>query len=108
MRAIVAAGMLLAGIVGVDAAPVGGYIGTPTFQGAGAETVQDSYCGRLRRGCINREEWGEVGQGNCRRYRQECGGGRSYCQRLREACIYKEERGEVGEGNCRRYRRECQ
>jgi hypothetical protein len=66
-------------------------------------------CERLRRACIYKEERGEVGEGNCRRYREECGGGGgiSYCERLRRACVYKEDRGEVGEGNCRRYRREC-
>jgi hypothetical protein len=66
-----------------------------------------SYCDRLRRACQYKEYRGEVGEGNCRRYRQECGGGYSYCQRLRQACLYKEYRGEVGEGNCRRYRAEC-
>jgi hypothetical protein len=65
------------------------------------------YCERLRRACIYKEERGEVGEGNCRRYRAECSGRVSYCERLRQACIYKEERGEVGEGNCRRYRIEC-
>ena len=49
---------------------------------------------------------GERGEGNCRRYREECGG-TSYCERLRRACVYKEYRGEAGEGNCRRYRNEC-
>ena len=64
-------------------------------------------CERLRRACQYKEERGESGEGNCRRYREECGGGTSYCERLRRACVYKEYRDEVGEGNCRRYRREC-
>ena len=64
-------------------------------------------CERLRRACIYKEERGEVGEGNCRRYRAECTGRVSYCERLRRACTYKEERGEVGYGNCRRYRIEC-
>jgi hypothetical protein len=64
------------------------------------------YCARLRRACEFKYERGEEGEGNCRRYRRECGEA-SYCERLRRACIYKEDRGEVGEGNCRRYRREC-
>lgn len=34
------------------------------------------YCERLRRACIYKEERGEVGEGNCRRYRHECGGRR--------------------------------
>jgi hypothetical protein len=31
------------------------------------------YCERLRRACAYKYERGEVGQGNCRRYRNECG-----------------------------------
>jgi hypothetical protein len=80
-------------------------MGVLAGQESAVEQVQYSYCERLRRACIYKEERGEVGEGNCRRYRYECGGdGRSYCQRLRDACYY----GERGEGNCRRYRRECQ
>jgi len=65
------------------------------------------YCARLRRACEFKSERGEVGEGNCRRYRSECLGRSSHCERLRRACMYKSERGEVGEGNCRRYRAEC-
>jgi hypothetical protein len=75
-----------------------------------AQPVQywgSSYCERLHRACVYKEFRDEVGEGNCRRYRERCGGGRSYCQRLWRACIHKEERGEVGEGNCRRHRAEC-
>ena len=114
MRAIFGAGALavglaFAGAAGGAAAPAG-LGGARGFEGA-LQQVQywdNNYCERLRRRCIYKEERGEVGEGNCRRYREECTGGRSYCQRLRDACIYREERGEVGEGNCRRYRRECQ
>jgi len=63
-------------------------------------------CERLRRACQFKDERGETGEGNCRRYREECQGG-GYCERLRRACQFKDERGETGEGNCRRYRREC-
>ena len=75
----------------------------------GLELVQwgGGYCARLRRACQFKEERGEVGEGNCRRYRAECGGGLSYCERLRRACYNKDVRGEVGQGNCRRYRAEC-
>jgi len=31
------------------------------------------YCERLRRACVYKNERGEVGEGNCRRYRSECG-----------------------------------
>ncbi len=66
-----------------------------------------TYCERLRRACQYKEYRGEVGEGNCRRYRERCLGWSSYCARLQRACLYKEYRGEVGEGNCRRYRAEC-
>jgi hypothetical protein len=40
------------------------------------EKAQSSrYCARLRRACEFKNERGEVGEGNCRRYRQECGRG---------------------------------
>jgi hypothetical protein len=44
------------------------------------EQVQSGrYCARLRRACEFKNERGEAGEGNCRRYRQECGRGyRSY------------------------------
>lgn len=29
-------------------------------------------CRELRRACLNKEELGEVGRGNCRRYRELC------------------------------------
>lgn len=64
------------------------------------------YCARLRHACIYKEERGEVGRGNCHRYRVECGQQR-HCEELRRSCVYKYERGEVGQGNCRRYRHEC-
>ncbi len=66
------------------------------------------YCQRLRWKCEHKYELGQEGEGNCRRYREECGGGRaSYCERLRRACEFKYERGQEGQGNCRRYREEC-
>ena len=111
---ILAAGLGLASVASSVAAPVG-----VDVRGAGVpENVVEQvhywgqywrgrYCERLRRACLYKEERGEVGEGNCRRYRAECGGRASYCQRLRHACIYREERGEVGQGNCRRYRNEC-
>ena len=111
MRALVAAVILAvgSGLVGVEAAPVGVDIRASVSEGV-VEQVQywgGGRCERLRRACIYKEERGEVGEGNCRRYRQECSGRVSYCERLRRACIYKEERGEAGYGNCRRYRIEC-
>ncbi len=65
-----------------------------------------SYCQRLRYRCNHKEELGQEGQGNCRRYHEECGQ-QSNCQRLRYRCYHKEELGQEGQGNCRRYHREC-
>jgi len=31
-------------------------------------------CRELRQACLHKEELGEEGQGNCRRYREVCGG----------------------------------
>ena len=76
--------------------------------GSGLVLKVQSRCETLRRACANKGALGEVGEGNCRRYREECGGrSASYCAHLRQACLYKGARGEVGEGNCRRYREEC-
>ena len=65
-----------------------------------------SHCDRLRYRCRHKEELGEVGEGNCRRYKEECGD-QNYCRQLRYRCYHKEELGEVGEGNCRRYHQQC-
>jgi hypothetical protein len=107
--AILATGLGLASAASSVAAPVG-----VDLRGAGVsentvEQVQwgGRNCERLRRACIYKYERGEVGEGNCRRYREECGGRASYCRQLRNACVYKYQRGEAGEGNCRRYREQC-
>jgi len=43
-------------------------------QGVVEQVQYDSrYCRRLRRACENKDIRGETGQGNCRRYRRECG-----------------------------------
>jgi hypothetical protein len=100
--------MAIGGHSAAWAAPVGG-------GGISAATVADSmlhkvvtagYCARLKHRCDYKEELGEAGEGNCSRYRRECGRF-NYCESLRRACIYKEERGQEGRGNCRRYRSEC-
>jgi len=109
-RIILAVGLGLGIVSNAVAAPA-----SAGARGAGVpETVVEQvqywgggYCERLRRACVYKEQRGEVGEGNCRRYRAECSGRASYCERLRRACVYKERRGEVGEGNCRRYRSEC-
>ena len=63
-------------------------------------------CRELRRACEMRDELGERGQGNCRRYREACQRGPS-CAELRARCMFKEELGEQGQGNCRAYRENC-
>lgn len=109
MRALIAAIILAVGLwlVNAGAAPIGVDVRAGVFEGV-VEQVQwgGGRCERLRRACIYKDEKGETGEGNCRRYRAECEGG-GYCARLRRACIYKDQSGETGEGNCRRYRREC-
>ena len=105
---VLAAGLGCASVSGAAAAAVSANV--RGFQQTALEQVQyarGGYCERLRRACIYKEERGEVGEGNCRLYRAECGGRVSSCERLRRACLYKEERGQVGYGNCRRYRIEC-
>ena len=87
-------------------------------RGYGRRAGGGGYCETLRRACENKEALGEVGQGNCRRYRAECGGRpvvveerrslRQVCRELRQACLYKDELGERGRGNCREYRETCQ
>jgi hypothetical protein len=70
-------------------------------------------CEELRRACENKEALGEQGEGNCRRYRAECGrraaqpSRQQVCAELRQACMNKDALGEQGEGNCRRYRQTC-
>src|SRR5262245_55175664 len=114
MRATLGTVLLMVGI-GVMGAPAG--LAAPGGNSAHDTTSRETLaqpaqygrgdrCERLRRACVYKEDRGEVGEGNCRRYRQECSG-TSYCERLRRACVYKEYRGETGEGNCRRYRNEC-
>jgi len=50
----------------ISSQPIGPEVGI-------VQTVQMSgYCRRLRRACAFKEERGQVGEGNCRRYRVEC------------------------------------
>ena len=64
-----------AGIAGLpaSAAPFGT---APQPQASVVEQTQGYYyCRRLRRACEFKYERGEVGEGNCARYRRECGRG---------------------------------
>ena len=81
-----------------------------------APAAEAQSCRELRRACEMKDSLGERGEGNCRRFRERCGGGfeggggggsSNRCERLRRACMFKDERGQRGEGNCRRFREEC-
>jgi len=100
--------MAVGGFTAASAAPanVGGLGSTATADSTLHKVVSAEYCAGLKRACAYKEERGESGEGNCRRYRNECGRF-NYCQALRRACENKEERGQEGRGNCRRYRSEC-
>lgn len=80
--------------------------------GRGGGRRGGGYCDQLRRACENKDALGEGGQGNCRRFREECGrparpSRRDVCQELRQACLNKDQLGEQGRGNCREYRETC-
>jgi hypothetical protein len=78
MRAVlVIAGLGLSGASAVLAAPTGWMLHDTAGLGQVVEPVQywgGDRCERLRRACVYKEERGEEGEGNCRRYRRECGG----------------------------------
>ena len=75
MRKIIL-GLLMAAGAGVaalpsSAAPLAST--APRTEAGLVEQVQMSgFCRRLRRACEFKHERGEVGEGNCRRYRREC------------------------------------
>ena len=103
---ILAAGLGL-GVASAVAAPLGNGLSGGNVESMVRQVQSGQYCEGLRRACQNKDRRGETGEGNCRRYRAECGERISYCERLRRACENKDRRGEAGEGNCRRYRNEC-
>ena len=61
--------------------PVAGYSQAVEVSPRGVEvegvhqgrSVAPPECNELRKACLNKEELGEQGQGNCERYRRECG-----------------------------------
>jgi hypothetical protein len=69
--AIVAAAALFppvpASSQGIEIGPGGVYID----RGRGREGRQGD-CEELRRACLHKDELGEEGEGNCRRYRETC------------------------------------
>jgi hypothetical protein len=72
---MVATGMSALAVSETSAAPLArdGIAGQGVIEQAQYES---RYCRRLRRACQNKDIRGEAGQGNCRRYRRECGGRR--------------------------------
>ena len=75
MRASLMAAALIAGIgyVGTaSAAPLAGTKPVLSGQSLVEHAQSSSYCRRLRRACQFKDERGERGEGNCRRYRRVC------------------------------------
>ena len=83
-------------------------------------------CNTLRQACLMKDSLGEQGQGNCKRFRAQCGGGGGgivlgggggintggggfgpRCEKLRRACMFKEQLGLEGLGVCKAFRNEC-
>jgi hypothetical protein len=77
MRNIVL-GMLMVAGAGIaalpaSAAPISGT--APQLEPSLVQQTQGSgFCRRLRRACEFKHQRGEAGEGNCARYRRECGG----------------------------------
>jgi hypothetical protein len=61
--------------VGVEIGPGGVYVG-PRYRhyddGYRQERYGGARCRELRQACLHKEELGEQGMGNCRRYRELC------------------------------------
>ena len=75
MRASLIAAALIAGIgyVGTaSAAPLTDAKSMVSGQSLVEHAQSSSYCRRLRRACQFKDERGERGEGNCRRYRRVC------------------------------------
>jgi hypothetical protein len=72
---IVTIGLSAFGVSVSSAAPIArdGMAGQGVVEKAQYES---RYCRRLRRACENKDIRGETGEGNCRRYRRQCGGRR--------------------------------
>ena len=70
MSMLVIAGSLgFAGLTMASAAPIG--LNSVETDGSGVQLAQSGgYCARLRRACMFKEERGQAGEGNCRRYRR--------------------------------------
>jgi hypothetical protein len=77
MRSILA-GAAVAAALGLAALPTSAApltLGGGEALGPGVVHIQyerSRYCERLRRACRFKDERGETGEGNCRKYREEC------------------------------------
>ena len=69
---LVASALGLGGMSAVSAAPGGMDIRSAAPGTAVEQAQSERTCRRLRRQCINKDERGERGEGNCRRYRNVC------------------------------------
>ena len=78
MRNIIIIAMLMVAGAGIAALPASAAPLSNTTPQLEPSLVQQTqgwgYCRRLRRACEFKHERGEVGEGNCARYRRECGG----------------------------------
>jgi hypothetical protein len=77
MRNVVIGMLIVAGAglaaLPASAAPLSGT--APQLEPSLVQQTQGwGYCRRLRRACEFKHQRGEVGEGNCARYRRECGG----------------------------------
>ena len=75
LNSIILAGAI--GVTGIPSAVASIGSGVPSVHAfesvlEKAQYRRGRYCERLRRACVYKEERGEVGEGNCRRYRREC------------------------------------
>jgi hypothetical protein len=87
----------------VAATPIGnGQVHGATTLVGGWERVQyGGYCESLRRACIYKDQLGETGEGNCRKYRRECGGAGNY------GAPQRYERRQGGQDRCTYWHHRC-
>lgn len=77
MKKIFVGALLALGCAGAIQSASASQYGVSGFQSLPSPITEvqydnDRYCRRLRRACEFKEERGESGEGNCRRYRREC------------------------------------
>jgi len=70
---IVAMGVGLVGLSTASATPAPNIRGLTSNQSIVEQVQSGRYCAKLRGACEYKDARGEQGEGNCRRYRRECG-----------------------------------